>query len=399
MLRMPDAPTLPKVVITRDGPELFERPRDAGTFVLQKTSISFQGRVMGAITFAAMDKLTALPWFVAGCFLNDGAASWDCVHEFQRDRMITDGTAVVPVFSGEHLPEVTLLGLRKYQDSDLANFKFGPGTEAAIAKAGTEAARVTDDAFAVLADMLKNDNARPTSLMDYSLGKDPARLDTFASAIADRLLVLQDQMKQADHQVRPPHPHLYEQFQTLAHIMAGMPPEAFAPVAARMFALMQRDKLAEEYPLLYLRTADLGAAALPQLKADLFANRFEFAEQLVPVLAFCRAGAADAATVAELKRRFTVSDDTKSIYYEEALAVALIRLGEKDFVRTHRAAIKEGAQTWLDAVLAGKGEKDGRPNNCMPEEWAANGILPDIMRPSLRRGPRDARGYTWVERS
>ena len=84
MLRMPDAPTLPMVVITRDGPELYERPRDAGTFVLQKTSVSFQGRVMGAITFAAMDRLTALPWFVAGCFLNDGAASWDCVHEFQR---------------------------------------------------------------------------------------------------------------------------------------------------------------------------------------------------------------------------------------------------------------------------------------------------------------------------
>ena len=244
--------------------------------------------------------------------------------------------------------------------------------------------------------MLKNDNARPTSLMEYSLGKDPARLGTFAGAIADRLMVLQDQKAQATLKV---HPHLYEQFETLAHIMAGMPPEAFAPVAARMFALMQRDKLAEDYPVLYLRAADLGAAALPQLKADLFANRFEFAEQLVPALAFCRAGAADAATVAELKRRFAVSDDTKSVYYEEALALALIRLGEKDFVRTNRAAIKERAQTWLDAVLAGRGEKDGRPNNCMSEEWPASGSLPDIMRPSLQRGPRDARGDTWVERS
>ena len=319
--------------------------------------------------------------------------------QFQRDRVVTDGTAVLPVFSGEHLPEVTLLGLRKYQDNDLANFKFGPGTEAAIAKAGTEAARVTDDAFAVLADLLKNDHARPTSLMEYSLGKDPARLGTFAGAIAERLIVLQDQKEQADHQVQPPHPHLYEQFETLAHVMAGMPPEAFAPVAARMFALMQRDKLAENYPVLYLRAADLGAAALPQLKADLFANRFEFAEQLVPVLAFCRAGAADATTVAELKRRFTVHDDTKSIYYQEALAVALIRLGEKVFVRANRAAIKEGARTWLDAVLAGAGEKDGRPNNCMSEEWPANGVLPDIMRPGLQRGPRNLRGDTWMERS
>ena len=396
MLRMPEAPTLPKVVITRDGPELYDRPRDAGTFVLQKTSVSFRGRVMGAITFAAMDQLTALPWFVAGCFLNDGAASWDCVHQFQRSRVITDGTPAVPVFSGEHLPEVTLLGLRKYQDSDLANFKFWPGTEAAIAKAGTEAARVTDDVFAVLAGMLKNDNARPASLMDYSLGKDPARLSTFADAIADRLILLQDQKTQATLKV---HPHLYEQFDALTRILAGMPPDGFASVAARIFALLQRDENAKNYPLLYLRTADLGPAALPQLKADLFANRFEFAEQLVPVLAFCRAGAADAATVVELKRRFAASDDTKSIYYEEALALTLIRLGEKDFVRANRAALKEGAQTWLDAVLVGKGEKDGRPNNCMSEEWPASGSLPDIMRPSLHRGPRDTRGDTWVERS
>ena len=59
----------------------------------------------------------------------------------------------------------------------------------------------------------------------------------------------------------------------------------------------------------------------------------------------------------------------------------------------------EAAQTWLDAVLAGKGEKDGRPNNCMSEEWPASGSLPDFMRPGLQRGPRDARGDTWVERS
>jgi hypothetical protein len=232
--------------------------------------------------------------------------------------------------------------------------------------------------------------------MDYSLGKDPARLGTFAGAIADRLVALQDQKTQATLKV---HPHLYEQFDALTRILARVPPDGFASVAARIFALMQRDENAKNYPVLYLRAADMGAAALPQLKADLFANRFEFAAQLLPALAFCRAGTADAATVAELKRRFTVSDDTKSVYYEEALALALIRLGEKDFVRTNRGAIKERAQTWLDAVLAGRGEKDGRPNNCMSEEWPASGGLPDIMRPSLQRGPRDARGDTWVERS
>lgn len=310
--------------------------------------------------------------------------------------MTTDGSAPVPVFSSKELPEVTLLGLRKYQDSDLANFTFGPGTEAAIARAGTEAARVTDDTFAVLADMLKNENARPTSLMDYSLGKDPARLGTFAGAIADRLILLQDQKPQASLKV---HPRLYEQFDALTRILASMPPEGFALVAPRIFALMQQDENARNYPVLYLRAADMGAAAVPQLKADLFSNRFEFAQQLVPVLAFCRTGAADGATVTELKRRFAVRDDNKSVYYEEALALALIRLGQKDFVRANRSAIKERARAWLDAVLAGKGEKDGRPNNCMSEEWPASGSLPDIMRPSLQRGPRDARGDTWVERS
>ena len=395
MLRQPEAPTLPIVLVTRDGPELYDSPRDAGTFVPQKTAISFRGKSLGSITLTAMDQLAAVPWFIAGCFLNDGNASWDCVHAFQRNRVATDGSAPVPVFSSKEMPEVTLLGLRKYQDSDFTNFKFGPGTDAAIARAATEATRVTDDVFAVLADMLKSDDARPAPLMDYALSKDPARLGTFAGAIADRLILLQEEKKDASLKV---HPHLYEQFDALARIMAGVPPEAFAPQAARMFALVQQGKLAEDYSALYVRAGDLGAAALPQLKADLFGGRFEFAQQMMPVLAFCRAGSADEATIAELKTRFLVSDKNKSVYYQEALAAALIRLGEKNFVRANRGAVMASAQTWVDAVLAGKGEIEGRPNNCMPEEYPLSGGLPNMMRPTLYRGPRDARGDTWLER-
>ena len=395
MLRQPEVPTLPIVLITRDGPELYDSPRDAGAFVTQKTAVSFQGKLMGSITIAARDQLAALPWYVAGCFLNDGSSSWDCVHAFQRKRMTTDGVDITPVFSGKELPEVTLLGLRKYQDSEFVDFKFAPDTDAAIARAATEAARVTDDVFAVLAAMLKTDDARPAPLMDYALSKDPARLNTFAPAVADRLDLLEAEKKDASLKA---HPHLYEQFDALVRVMTSMPDESFAPMAARMLALLQKDENAKNFPLLYVRIGDLGAGALPQLKADLFADRFEGSQQLATLLAFCRAGSADAATIAELKRRLSAADASKTIYYQEALAVALIRLGEKDFVRANRAALKTDAQTWLDAVLAGKGDRDGRPNNCMSEEWPMSGSLPNIMRPGLERGPRDAHGDTWVER-
>jgi hypothetical protein len=151
-----------------------------------------------------------------------------------------------------------------------------------------------------------------------------------------------------------------------------------------VFAAVRAGELAREHPTLYLRAADYGAATLPFYRGELMRQSVPLTRAL-PVLALCRIGTADAAVIEELKARLLGEHAAKDERYQTALFVTLARLGERDFLRTNLPALKERLASWTEAVLAGDGDVEGRPNNCMGHEWGLTAYLGEALQPALKR--------------
>ena len=148
---------------------------------------------------------------------------------------------------------------------------------------------------------------------------------------------------------------------------------------------------AERYPLLFLRAADYGVQAQPFYTAQFASARPQ--TRMLATLALCRIGAADAATVAEMKARITAPEIEKDARHFSALVVALARFGETEFLRGV-AVPKQRLEDWVEKVLAGESDTPAGPNNCMSHEWGLSGHLGAAMQPALVRG----RGG-WIRRA
>jgi hypothetical protein len=154
-----------------------------------------------------------------------------------------------------------------------------------------------------------------------------------------------------------------------------------------MFALIQQPKVAERYPALYMRAADAGPHTFDFYKAALTREKSTL-RPLVP-LAICRLGRHDAEVVAELKRQF-LEEKQGARQAKDEILVALVKLHEEAFLRDNISTLPSRQQGWANAILAGEGETETGPNNCMGERWGFTSYLTPEMGPTLR-----LRGGVW----
>jgi hypothetical protein len=269
-------------------------------------------------------------------------------------------------------PVSIMLGLRKYTAADLAAFRTHPQNASALVAVADEPARVENEVFALLQQVLDGQSPQPPHDMGYSIALNPQRLAPLADAMARRFGEL---VRAPPNQTHGP-----AYASVLATGLAALPRAAFARVAGEVFALAQDPKFAERHPALYIRAADAGPHAFDFYKGDLMAIRQRPALRPLVPLAICRVGRSDAEVLAELKRQFL---DEKHRAKDEVL-VALVKLREQDFVRDNINALPARLHGWANAILAGEAETETGPNNCMGESWGFTGYLPREMRPALR---------------
>ena len=420
-ISFPQQPSLTKIEVVRSP---VNRHSFNGEDVRQVAELRVDGVSKARFTTIYTSKMSLLPMLLAGCALSDSPSAWFCVHQFWKTSVALNGQAIASAYLDEEAPERIMLGLKRYNDDDLAQFKGYPGNEPLLVQAGGEAARVRENVFTTFQVALDDEDTPLPFGATYSIALQPERLSPLANRIAGQFarLIHDDgtTVTQCATEVRPDisadeltnregwkhaientsggrlfwdcwkskprHPQRDELLRVLAAALTALPDHDFLPLAPELFEALHQPAVNGEYlpdrhPLLYIRS---GVAASPEaLKKDYAANRFLPYLRLVPVLAMCRGGRADAETIALLKSDFaTVNYDR----FRQAVALTLLKMGERDWVKNNAGALSYRARSWLEALMNGKGWNKIGPNNCMVEDnLGSMDYLPDTMKPLLER--------------
>ena len=369
-LQMPEAPAHAVVAAVRRGDlDIWKHRRE---IMEQTTDLVFDGKVVGSYRTASVWRLPSLPVLVISCGLGPSSTCFDFWRTWESIDAVPDGVDRTQYDT----PVSIMLGLRKYTAADLASFRGFAQNAPALASAAAEPARIEDGVFAVLQQILDGQDVTPPHNMGYSIATNPQRLAPFAGAMVKRF---------AELVTAPPSQNRDYAERALATGIAALPRAAFTGVADQVFELIHDAKVADRFPTLFLRAADAGPRTFDFYKSAILAEKRVLRPLLV--LAVCRIGQADAATVAEFKRRFLdENEDTRSM--KPALFVALIKVGEEAFARENLKLLQPRLAQWANAVLAGEGTTGVGPNNCMGEQWGYTDYLGPDLQPGLERGGR-----------
>ena len=311
VLRFPDKPEGRIVTVSKvNDAEVWKR--NPG-LTEQITDLLVDGKVIGSYRGAAAWRLPAFPIGFVGCALNSAAPAWQCAATFMRDFQSVDTVPNSVDKTKFDSPASVMLGLRKYSDGDLANFKGFALNEPALARMADEPRRVQDHVFATLERILDGEPVAPTFNMGYSLSLNPERLGPHAERLVARLDKLWDTPLTGDRR---------ETDRALATAASVLPPSDFQKIADAALALVQRPDAAQRFPALYLRAADAGPKAFDFYKRAFLAEGKATFDRSLPVLAICRIGEADPETINEMKRRFQATEsDYRNSFYKGSLFV------------------------------------------------------------------------------
>ncbi|WP_029581851.1 hypothetical protein [Bradyrhizobium sp. URHD0069] len=366
-LSVPESPPQKVISVVKIGDEeVWKRKRGIS---VQTHQLMLDGKIVGNYKTASVWRLPIFPGLAIGCGLISSPPAWKCDAGFMRSHTVLD---TVPDgidrerFDG---PESVMLGLPKYTAADLANYRGYPQNEAALAWLADEPQRVEDRMFALLQELAGGGNPKVPMGIKFSVAQNPTRLAPLAEATANRFIELSN--------IRPAagdgQEYMYR-YEGLAAALTALPDEAFAKVAAPLNAYFVDGMASNEFPALYARIQRIsGRQALDFYEADFMTAQGY--RQLFPVLAICRIGRASPAIIAEMKARMLHEIDSPSFDDDNktALIVALLKLGEDAFVRDNKSRLAANAradfESWLDAVLSGKGTTKVGPNNCMTKNW------------------------------
>ncbi len=377
-LSFPDRPQLPLMEVVRSGDiegRLVRHGRDSGE---QITEIRADGAIRARFTTYFTTRLAIFPLFLAGCVLIDEPSSWSCVAGFHRTVTALDGYSAGASAADRTAPERILLKLREYDDAELDDFHGYPQNKPFVDKASGEAGRVADRAFAALQAALASGGAALPSGMAYAVTQMPDRLAPLAASIAARFESLINEKDVPRDETQ----------RVLDNALTAVPDADFGPLAPALFAALhetRRHQFQFPFPFLYIRSG--GYAPVAELKADYLNWNKKSYLKTVPVLAICRAGKADAETIAAFKTDFgNATDDL----YRQALAVALLKLGQRDFLRQNIGVMRRNTRDWLTMLLDGKGWNATGPNNCMTvRDLGSMDALSAVMQPLLVQEGRD----------
>lgn len=369
LLSVPELPPHQVVSVVKIGDEeIWKRQRGISE---QTSQLMLDGRIAGTYKTASVWRLPLFPALAIGCGLISSIPAWKCGADFRRSHTVLD--TVPDGIDRERFdsPESVMLGLPKYTAADLADFQGYPQNEAALTWLADEPQRFEDRMFALLQELAGGGNPKVPMEIRFSVVNNPARLVPLAEAMANRFIELSN--------IRPTDGDGQEyslRYEGLAAALTALPDEAFAKVAAPLYAYFVEGMSSSFDKFSELRGRTKRASG-PQ-KLDFYETDFMTAKgyrRLFPVLAICRIGRASPAVIAEMKAQL-IQGSNSPFFNEDnktALIVTLLKLQEDDFVRNNKSVFATNSQAnfegWFDAILSGKGATAVGPNNCMTKDW------------------------------
>jgi len=371
-LRFPERPKHRILSVTaRDDPGEGWKDFNIG---IESTFLSLDGRVLGAFKSAYVRRLPIVPFFTIGCeFLMDPPQR-TCKADFNTEHTPIESRPDSVDRALYDDPVSIMLGVKGLSSMEMADFHGFSGD------APPRAAPGEDEAFEALREVISGGSPALSWASFILISGDSSRLAPFAAGMAKRFLDL-SRMDNAD---LPGH---REQAALLATGIAALGPAEFASVQGQLADLAQKDRLRDDYPLLYLRLADAGPKLFAIYRDQFLAQSATQREKLLAALAICRIGQADSELISAIKSEWSESDSdaAKADNYKAALFVALAKLGQEGLLRSLAGSRSKVLQGWYDAVLAGRGKTEVGPNNCMPLEWPRSNIyVPPFMAPRLQ---------------
>ncbi len=342
----------------------------------QTTSLSVDGHIIGIFKSGYVRRLPIIPIFKIGCSFSLDPPTRRCRAEFATERMSIESR---PDFVDRALypdPVSIMLGIKGLSQHEIANYRnsnFG-------ADPPVRAPPGEDAAFDALQDIV-NGRSPPLSWRTSSLiASNPSRLAPFAAAMTKRFLDL-SQVDASDV------PGRLAQISVLVAAIEALGPAEFATVQGRLSdASRKDDTIRNDYPLLYLRLADVGPRMYSIYRDQFLAQNATEREKLLTVLAICRIGQADSELISVINSEWAKLDSGEIKYsnYRSALFVTLLKLGQEGAVKNSNRPNSQILRSWYEAVLAGRGKTDVGPNNCMPMEWPEATNIPAFLAPSLK---------------
>jgi hypothetical protein len=342
------------------------------------TEVSVEGKWIGTFKSGFVLRLPIVPHLAVGCRAGE-TGGLKCFAELAFNRRPIDSLppSVNPVEFDD--PVSVMLGLRKLTERELVAAKGFDLTVAASDAAQALAPRSKAALAALEAALAGQPSDTPAAIVVDALVRDPDRLAPFATAMANRFVELNQPGQSND-------PNQREQTKILAGAIAALPQADFERVGDSVRDLLRRDGAWSEYPELYVRMADTGPAAFSFYRDRLLGADTARAERLLAALAICRIGQADGELMNALKTQFTTNDasDPHAAEFSTAMFVALLKLGQADYLQINARGDSAQLQAWYDALIAGKGQTPVGPNNCLSWDWAWPETLPAALAPRLR---------------
>ena len=342
----------------------------------ETTTVSFEGKIVGAFRSGYVRRLPMIPFFTIGCKFSSETAKRACQAEFATERVPIESR---PNFVDRTLypdPVSIMLGIKALSDDQIAHFRNSDvGDDPPMRAAPGE-----DAAFAALQDVVDGRSPAISWAMSLLIATNPPRLAPFAAGMTKRFLAL-IQTGGADV------PGRLDQARLLVAGIVALGPAEFATVQDLLSDFARRDNsIRDNYPLLYLRLADAGPKLYSIYRDQFLDQNATERDKLLAVTAICRIGQADSELISAINSEWAKFDsgELKDNNYRTALFVALLKLGQEGTIRDSGRPNSPILRGWYEAVLAGRGKTAVGPNNCMPMEWPENTYVPAFLAPRLR---------------
>jgi hypothetical protein len=384
LLSLPEAPAHALVKVVQRYVHRAEN-RDWGISE-QANDLIVDGKTIASYRTASVQRLPPLPIGWVGCLLIDNPSAVKCGIFFQRIHDLLDTTPEGTDRARYDTPVSVMLGIPKYTKLERADFRGFPQSDAVLARVGELRERADNEIIAVLDDIIAGKYPKsPVHFFAPALVQLADRLPPRAEGMAKRLSEMSEPWATNE-------PHRLVQMRVLESALSALLPDDFARVADAIFSSMRAELSREQWSILYVRAADAGASTFDFFKREFLASQIEQRSSLLPVLAICRIGQADAETVAEMKVRFVATKNRHALsQYRSALVVALLKLGQEVFLREQASVVDILQREWFKLVLDGQAATATGPNNCMPEKREFGAYIPPLMAPVLTQ---NANGLT-----
>lgn len=312
LVSMPEDPASPAIFFEAKR----EQHEDLLTpYTLTRVTVYEGGRVIAKLEAGHARPLAWLPKPIMGCFLNSGAARWDCFRGFSRGSVGLGGQGGYGAATLDAIAEA--LGLQRIgansRRDEIAATPF-PSLEAVVGANADVSLRVVDGLIAnplqrITIHDVKGLAERPEALRERA----PAIVETIGRALANG---------------RP----TYETARVLQDLVAHLPAADFDAIAPALLVVLQAQPALGEDTVsqpMARRLGRLGAAAVPLLaRTALSTPRRPFRGA---IQGLCRTGA-HAAPLAERLAVLGAAKGRPDRDLDAAVYVALLRMGRADIV-------------------------------------------------------------------